>query len=537
MGAILGNTIDQFVSRSQRKRVESYLQVATADSVLEDLSNTTIIRDLPATISPQAIFDASCIRDGPGENPYWTKESLKNHLAKAHPGTPFPDKAIDVLWSSFYFHAYHPFPRVDVEHGKLEFPAFQRALGLLALQGAGRLGSVENGFGTHWRPDRSHTHRLHQTRILRSISCINGSKSVASDQCMLDDVVDVLFTTHPFSMKYPTDPALVKPVAERLLGGGVPNYQLSAEGLQTLISLVVRMRHCDLTWGGGIHCGFFEEASPLTEDLSRTLVQSLQNVQADILHPDAVLRASRILSNIESRFHELWATIFQPQMPKSSPILGPALEDPLSSILRTVSLFIPAWDGDEEPEQGKAFQSLYDSSNCESSHDLDLTHLFGHNTQDEPILVLFLGNQVCSPAPVVVGTFSTGIHNDGPVNQKGSSSSKLATPEIIFLLQPSLSILQWEGPKITPASSTRLDSTESYWIGHPSGSNIGMRIDPTTKQATVYQSAAPAADLSLGGYKQMISGHDGVRPDDGHTSDQVMSFIINRIAVYGVTAV
>ncbi|GKZ40219.1 hypothetical protein AbraIFM66950_003702, partial [Aspergillus brasiliensis] len=70
---------------------------------------------------------------------------------------------------------------------------------------------------------------------------------------------------------------------------------LSAEGLRVLISLVVRTRHYDLTWGGGIHYGFFEEASPLTEDLSRTLVQSFQNDQADILHPDAVLRALEIL--------------------------------------------------------------------------------------------------------------------------------------------------------------------------------------------------------------------------------------------------
>ncbi|GKZ28014.1 hypothetical protein AbraCBS73388_008807, partial [Aspergillus brasiliensis] len=309
-------------------------------------------------------------------------------------------------------------------------------------------------------------------------------------------------------MKYPTDPALVKPVAERLLGDGVPNYQLSAEGLRTLISLIIGMRHYDLTWGGGVHYGFFEEASLLTEDLSNALIQSFHNDQPDILHPDAVVRASKILSNIECGFHNLWATVFQPRTPKSSPILGPTLGDPLSGILRTVSLFIPTWDGDKEPEQGNDFESLYDSSTHESRNGLDLTDITGHIIQDEPCLILFLGKHIDSSDQVVMGTFFTGAHSDRQLKEKGSDGSKLATPDILFLLQPSLSVLEWEGPKITPVSSTPLDSTESYWIGHPSGSNVGMRIDPATKQATLYQCTAPAADLSLGGYKQMISSRE-----------------------------
>ncbi|GJP94104.1 hypothetical protein AnigIFM59636_002904 [Aspergillus niger] len=126
MTAILSNILDRSLARSHRKKVDNYLRNFTTESVLQDLSNTIVIRDRATAISPQAIFDASCIRDTPQEKPY---------------------RAIGVLWSSFYFYAYHPFPRPDVDRGNLAFSAFERAVALLALQGDKRLGSVENGFG------------------------------------------------------------------------------------------------------------------------------------------------------------------------------------------------------------------------------------------------------------------------------------------------------------------------------------------------------------------------------------------------------
>ncbi|GLA53362.1 hypothetical protein AnigIFM63604_010453 [Aspergillus niger] len=298
MTAILSNILDRSLARSHRKKVDNYLRDVTTESVLQDLSNTIVIRDRATAISPQAIFDASCIRDTPQEKSYWTRVSLENHLAKAHSEITFPDRAIDVLWSSFYFYAYHPFPRPDVDQGKLEFSAFERAIALLALQGDKRLGSVENGFGNHWRPDRSYTRELHQHRIFRSISRISGSKLTTNDQHILDDVVDVLFTTHPYSMKYPTDSATLSPVAERLLRDGVPNYQLMAEDFSALLSLFIRLRQHELSWNGGIPYGFFEEASLLTEDLSRTLVQSFHNNQPNILHPEVVLRVSKGLVSV-----------------------------------------------------------------------------------------------------------------------------------------------------------------------------------------------------------------------------------------------
>ncbi|CAK41737.1 hypothetical protein An13g03410 [Aspergillus niger] len=55
MTAILSNILDRSLARSHRKK---------------DLSNTIVIRDRATAISPQAIFDASCIRDTPQEKPY-----------------------------------------------------------------------------------------------------------------------------------------------------------------------------------------------------------------------------------------------------------------------------------------------------------------------------------------------------------------------------------------------------------------------------------------------------------------------------------
>lgn len=77
----------------------------------------------------------------------------------------------------------------------------------------------------HWRPDRSYTRRFHKDHIFRSICRIKGSKLVASDQPMLSNRVDVLFTMHLCSMNYPANPALLKPAAESFLRFGVLNYQ------------------------------------------------------------------------------------------------------------------------------------------------------------------------------------------------------------------------------------------------------------------------------------------------------------------------
>ncbi|RDH24400.1 hypothetical protein M747DRAFT_337950 [Aspergillus niger ATCC 13496] len=86
MTAILSNILDRSLARSHRKKVDNYLRNFTTESVLQDLSNTIVIRDRATAISPQAIFDASCIRDTPQEKPW---QALKTTLRKPIRELPF----------------------------------------------------------------------------------------------------------------------------------------------------------------------------------------------------------------------------------------------------------------------------------------------------------------------------------------------------------------------------------------------------------------------------------------------------------------
>lgn len=96
MTAIMSNILDRSLARSHRKKVDNYLRDVTTgkldnkekgswtdldlnllESVLQDLSNTIVIRDRATALSPQAIFDASCIRDTPQEKPCQSQSTQK----------------------------------------------------------------------------------------------------------------------------------------------------------------------------------------------------------------------------------------------------------------------------------------------------------------------------------------------------------------------------------------------------------------------------------------------------------------------------
>lgn len=74
--------------------------------------------------------------------PDWSEESLRGHVENIHPNLASSKSIIQLLWRSFYFFAFHPFPQ-DPTGGRVDWEAFQRAISMLVAQGADLLGVLE----------------------------------------------------------------------------------------------------------------------------------------------------------------------------------------------------------------------------------------------------------------------------------------------------------------------------------------------------------------------------------------------------------
>lgn len=217
-----------------------------------------------------------------------------------------PDTAIDVLWSCFYFYAWHPFPRSDADTGRIERPAFERALILLAYKGTGILGtilSVMTQAKVHWAyvNGRSCTCRHNIDRIFRSISHVhtNVQQSSNNSQSYLeDDMLDIVATTQPHKTKGIPGYETLSPTGQRLLRSKGANYQsqLHSRSLTTLLSLLHRIRLYTSTWGrDNFHHGTLEEPSARQDELVNVLVQPFNLDGEGFLTSSAISRCFDLL--------------------------------------------------------------------------------------------------------------------------------------------------------------------------------------------------------------------------------------------------
>ncbi|PWY81708.1 hypothetical protein BO94DRAFT_496071 [Aspergillus sclerotioniger CBS 115572] len=558
MACLLNKLTDRILFGDTAKKIDKYFRTATPDSVLQDLYNSYLVQKQPTAYRAQIIFEASCVRASPPLKPYWTKECLQSHIAKVHPDTTFPEPAIDVLWSCFYFYAYYPFPRENCNGGKLELSAFQRALTLLALRGTSLLGSVDEfGYGgVYWRDhDSPGVCVPNINRIFRSIGKVShkvnkASEIVAPSTFIIDDAMDVLATTHPYHVKFHPYDSQLRGVAERLLEGRIPQYQVKSDDLVTLVSLVLRLRVHKPTWGeegGDFRYGSFDNSSPQNDELAEALVQAFRAGPQGLLAPDCMLLAIYILPNLEPSFHQMWAAIFQPHKPADIPAIGAELspDSSMDNILRAVSLLIPPYEAPRRVWAGReidpvTFDASYHSPNQESLNSLSVKHIIQHITNDEHLqashLVLILGTRSHIMAPVVVGAFfpktaSSTITEDEKRDTPGEL--KLPHPDVLFQLQPTFTVLRRSGQNTSISDEARVADVDSpahpYWIGSTLQSNGGLKIDPVTREGIFMRPTIGAPDQDTGLFEETASGNENDDDVDRSTKFTVTDLVIFRV--------
>ncbi|KAI1879619.1 hypothetical protein JX265_002573 [Neoarthrinium moseri] len=302
---------------AENRSVSKYLDEATCVSA-----------DLGRVLSPQlggwreqellqATFDKFCY-EGSSQQKYWNDESFRKHVRSRHSVGAMSDAAIQLLWLSFHFYAYHPFPR-GLQPANVDFDAFRRAVLLTVCQGDCLLGTRELDW--FWRNDAAFFRRAGFERIFRSIAApetttgTDPSKQQTGMTSSLSDTMDVLVMVGPQFMHAMPSPAKLEPVARRLFAerSVVGRRAATRDEVSTLVSLLLRLRLEKEIWGFFYHLGDILEASPEDEGLTEALVNSLVADESEQpIASERLLRAVDLMPNLRLRFHQLWAVLFQP---------------------------------------------------------------------------------------------------------------------------------------------------------------------------------------------------------------------------------
>ncbi|RWA11376.1 hypothetical protein EKO27_g3749 [Xylaria grammica] len=124
-----------------------------------------------------------------------------------------------LLWRSFHFYAYHPFPR-GLQYGKIDYDAFQRAALLIVFQCDRLLGTRELDW--FWRNDAAYFRKASFQRIFRSIVVPESTAGadlamhLSNMTCVLSDAADVLVMVGPQFIHAMPSPEQLEIVARKL---------------------------------------------------------------------------------------------------------------------------------------------------------------------------------------------------------------------------------------------------------------------------------------------------------------------------------
>ena len=167
--------------------------------------------------------------------------------------------SIPLLWRCFHFHAYFPFPR---ETGRLDYSAFQRAIGLLAAEGNLRLGNNADGItmDRDRYPDANARASKRLWILFKSLSARtplpdqykSTDSSVLDLSTMEDDLMDVLALTQPDNpciMPAPIED--LRPHAKRILGSSKCHtyYSIPQRDILSLLELMLSIQIDKPEWG------------------------------------------------------------------------------------------------------------------------------------------------------------------------------------------------------------------------------------------------------------------------------------------------
>ncbi|PYI00041.1 hypothetical protein BO71DRAFT_478903 [Aspergillus ellipticus CBS 707.79] len=526
--------LDKFITNVQfgphERKVKEYLDGGTQESIQQDLHSILKPKLTQEThnLNPSTIFDASCIEDADRQR-YWTQNSLSTHIHRTHPTTHISPSTLTLLWKCFTFYAHHPFPPPPTTNAtKLDATGFERALALLVHQWTSLLGTQEDG-DCFWRHDEEFFHRGSVARLLRSIGhqCpspegIDIPPSVAPQDgipSVLDDVIDVLATTQPYSVNLAPSLIQLEATGRKVLRGSTggesksTQYRVSRGEVSDLMGLLLRMRLQRKKWGRRFHFGGFDEADKHGEALAGAIAGWLVGGE-DAASEEVWGTVMDALPNLLLRFHQLWAVLFRLPMPEVEGE-GDAGEEVSPSILAAVSLFAPI------PE-------LYDFAQARSAHDLRIAFRPVGSTscltfsdvvkalENEQNPQLILATNATSPgsSAMIVGAFIP----SSPSAMDNINRRTIGETHLLFQLQPEFRILKWTnphslltslinstdetGPAEVETTSAEV-SKKPYYIGEMGKQSARLHVDPEASTVTLYGSICE--ESSAAGYTYVTS--------------------------------
>ncbi|KAI0432796.1 hypothetical protein F5Y09DRAFT_300928 [Xylaria sp. FL1042] len=506
MLALLNDLMSNIIIGPERRKVKQYLDAATRDTVYADLAKI-LSWQLKRPGHLQEVFNKYCIEDPASHEQYWTVESFHDHVRSAHSPSAISDSAIALLWRSFHFYAYHPFPRDSQEHANVDFDAFRRAALLTVFQCDDLLGTRELDW--YWRESGAFFRKAGFARIFRSIAISDHEFPYQQQETNilpsdLSDAMDVLVMIGPqFIHAIPSESQL-ESVARKLYADGPAVVQRNVarrEDLSGLIDLLLRLRFQEEKWARSYHFGSIVEAEPAREYLTEALVNSLtERCQGQNINVQHLSEQMDLTPNLVLRFQQLWAVLFQPS--GAADVSKLAVEEVrLTRIGRAISLFAPHIAVDhagrqrsDEQDTRLALDTAQVSLDSQGMTMLRLRQsLSDHSTSH---VVLFTSAADCDSPITIIGAYlpvPNAVEDTGNRFLNVSDSS-----HILFQLQPTFRLLRWakreipftslihsEGKAPPDEVVQEEDLDLPYWIGAPQERGVGLRVDPRKRTATL----------------------------------------------------
>ncbi|KAJ5156384.1 hypothetical protein N7492_009187 [Penicillium capsulatum] len=494
--SVLKNAWHVFLTEGKTAR--TYLKSATQESVRDDLQKS-LKRRSSEVVNLEEIFHAHAQGVDFNEQPCWNRASFEAYLKKAQPELATSDIVVDLLWRSFHFHSFHPFPRDSVTDA-VDLDGFKRAVALLAAQGSDLLG-ILGEIDTHWQLDQGQNfnHQRNSRRIIRSIGVPPPKDSIVVESekaCILEEIGDVVAMHQPFSLPHVPAERHVFAAAQKLADKDAIEMrrQTSQSDVTTLVSIFLRQRLYKSTWGLSFAFGSFEREEPADHELAATLVNSICSSSEGSLESSDMSSILDLLPNLYLRFYQMWAIIFQPPIPEcaQTPSQDPKGTD--TRVLRAVSLFVPHRQISTYEEVRREDRRIAVEETPGVSKDASLINMNQ--------LARALAGDECAHVVLVRGKNSntsqfTVIGSYFPRDRTGAGI------HAFFQLQPRFCVLRWTGGKRKNArhivsandescqnsigSGKDDDSTGTgpFWIGDPDGNGVCMKIEPENRSASV----------------------------------------------------
>ncbi|KAH9221802.1 hypothetical protein DL95DRAFT_381570 [Leptodontidium sp. 2 PMI_412] len=325
MQATLDQITDIFsgITGRQSPKVKKYLDGVTQTSVYESLDKL-LSWQRRGGIDLRAAFDAHCFTS-PNQQPYWNEDSFRKHIRCSFPETVVPDSTIQLLWRSFAYYAYHPFPRQEHE---VDFAAFTRAVFFLVYRCDELFGTQDFAISdmfflyTPWRSEggAADWRRIRIERLWRSIGtpCSKGGGlDENKTKPVLLDAMDVLCVIGPEFVHFGPTPEQLESVARRLLDGAAVRTEVTKGDEQTLGRLLERVVVRGEKWGlsGKRYCyGNIAQAGSVGahDERADELLLGSDTKEPISIVGNAIGEFN--MSDSDSRYYQLWAILFQPPM-------------------------------------------------------------------------------------------------------------------------------------------------------------------------------------------------------------------------------